>query len=158
MRCDVWLRRRRIPLMPSQDSRLPSKKVWPATGLNVQSLREDGWKAQPFQQFILKLHGRCNLSCTYCYVYEMADQSWEQKPKIISVETVHRVAERIAEHAMAHRLAGIEVILHGGEPLLCGGPFIDDVVSCLRTTLPAETTLSVRLQTNGTLLIPRTLD
>jgi uncharacterized protein len=154
----VWLRRRRILLRSSQDSRQPSRKAWPAAGLNIRSLREGGWEARPFRQFVLKLHGRCNLSCTYCYVYEMADQSWSQKPKVILPETVYRAAQRIAEHVIAHGLADVEVILHGGEPLLYGATFIDDVFYQLRNALPAETALSVRLQTNGTLLNIRTLD
>ena len=29
----------------------------------------------PFRQYIVKLHSRCNLSCTYCYVYHHVDQS-----------------------------------------------------------------------------------
>jgi hypothetical protein len=27
-------------------------------------------------QFSVKIHSRCDLSCVYCYMYEMADQSW----------------------------------------------------------------------------------
>jgi uncharacterized protein len=144
--------------MPSRDFRLPSKGAWPTEGLDVRALRDEGWKARPFRQFILKLHGQCNLSCTYCYVYEMADQSWARKPRTISSETLSRVAQRIADHAISHRLEGVEVVLHGGEPLLRGVPFIDDAAGCLRQALPAATALSVRLQTNGTLLTSRTLD
>ena len=32
--------------------------------------------------------------------------------------TVAKAGERIAEHARQHALAGVRVILHGGEPLL----------------------------------------
>src|SRR5579859_3871494 len=96
-----------------------------------------GWKPTPFRQFVVKLHGRCNLACTYCYVFEMADKSWRDKPRIISAETLERTASRIAEHALAHRLDSVEVILHGGEPLLCGTPFIDAAIRCLRDTLPS---------------------
>jgi uncharacterized protein len=113
---------------------------------------------QPFRQFVLKLNGRCNLACSYCYVYEMADLSWRSKPSIISSQTLDRTACRIAEHAAAHQLASVEVILHGGEPLLCGVNFIDDTVIRLRNALPADIELAVRLQTNGTLLTRGILD
>lgn len=88
----------------------------------------------------------------------MADTSWRSKPRIISSETLNRTASRIAEHAATHAMADVEVILHGGEPLLCGAGFIDDAIGRLRDALPTETTLSVRLQTNGTLLTTTTLD
>lgn len=113
---------------------------------------------RPFRQFIVKLNGRCNLACSYCYIYEMADSSWRSKPRVISAQTLDRTASRIAEHAAAHRLANVEVILHGGEPLLCGVNFIDDALTRLRKALPAAVELSVRLQTNGTLLTGDVLD
>ena len=139
-------------------SRPPFKADWPTEGLDIRLLREGGWKAHPFRQFILKTHSRCNLSCTYCYVYEMADKSWAYKPATISTETVRRAAQRIADHATAHQLADVEVVLHGGEPLLCGTSFIEEVVCLLRDSLPPTTALSIRLQTNGTLLNTRVLD
>jgi uncharacterized protein len=148
-------------LTPSRDSKPPSRQTgptWPTEGLDVRSLRDEGWKPRPFQQFIIKLHGRCNLSCTYCYVYTLADKSWRDKPATISMDTLDRTAYRIAEHVCQHQLAGVEVILHGGEPLLCGAGFIRDAVRRLREALPAGTAMSVRLQTNGTLLTPGTLD
>ena len=145
-------------MMSSRDSRPPSRTDWPTEGIDIRLLRDSGWEAKPFRQFILKLHSRCNLSCTYCYVYEMADKSWARKPASISAETVRSAAQGIADHAIAYRLPDVEVVLHGGEPLLCGAAFIQEVVRCLRDAIPAGTALSVRLQTNGTLLTARVLD
>ena len=47
-------------------------------------MRARGHEPVPFRQFILKVHSRCNLSCTYCYVYEMADQGWPRLPRQMS--------------------------------------------------------------------------
>lgn len=134
-----------------------SEGNWPAAAFDVASLRHEGWVEHPFRQFVLKIHSRCNLSCTYCYVYEMADQSWREKPQIISLSTLRQAALRIAEHAAMHQLPAVELVLHGGEPLLCGESFIRAAVALLRKSVPAETGLSVRLQTNGTLLTQRML-
>ena len=41
----------------------------------------------PFQQFIVKLHSRCNLSCDYCYVYHHVDQSWRDRPPVMTPAT-----------------------------------------------------------------------
>jgi uncharacterized protein len=87
----------------------------------------------------------------------MADESWRNKPRVISEDVLDQTAARIAEHVSQHRLASVEVILHGGEPLLSGAPFISDVVGRLRRALPTVA-LSVRLQTNGTLLSTKILD
>ncbi|NRQ33603.1 FxsB family radical SAM/SPASM domain protein [Nonomuraea sp. NN258] len=108
-----------------------------------------GWKPYPFQQFILKIHSRCDLACRHCYVYEMADQSWRSQPRRMSDAIAERAIQRIAEHAEQHKLPAIEVILHGGEPLLAGPELISRLVRGVRSAVGAGTRVDVNLQTNG---------
>jgi uncharacterized protein len=123
----------------------------PLLDLDVEGMRAAGHKPVPFQQFILKIHSRCNLSCSYCYVYEMADQGWRDLPKTMSWGTVSTVAYCIAEHVEAHDLSDMEIILHGGEPLLAGEKRIADLAELLRLEIPIDT-VRFSVQTNGTLL------
>ena len=74
----------------------------------------------PLDQFVLKVESRCDLACDHCYVYEAADQSWRGRPKGIPDDVLRQTARRIAEHATEHGLDLVEVVLHGGEPLLVG--------------------------------------
>jgi uncharacterized protein len=98
---------------------------WPLLTLDVPAVLAAGHRPAPFRQFILKVHSRCNLSCTYCYVYEMADQGWRSLPKRMSSGMANAAVERIAEHVKGHDLAHVDVILHGGEPLLAGRDWAD---------------------------------
>ena len=123
---------------------------WPLLDLDVAEARKAGHQAVPFRQFILKVHSRCNLSCTYCYVYEMADQGWRGLPQRMSKPVADKTVERIAEHAERHGLTSVDVILHGGEPLLAGADWLADLVGSLRARVPAR--VNVAMQTNGTLL------
>jgi uncharacterized protein len=123
---------------------------WPLLDLDVGALRAAGHEPAPYRQFILKVHSRCNLSCSYCYVYEMADQSWRNLPRRMSDSTAARAVERIAEHAEGHGLSRVDIILHGGEPLLAGVDWLDGLVGSLHDKIPARVDVSV--QTNGTLL------
>ncbi|MFD1152646.1 radical SAM protein, partial [Saccharothrix hoggarensis] len=107
-------------------------------------------KALPFRQFVLKVHGRCNLACDYCYVYELADQRWRSRPRAMSPGIVAHTAERVAEHVRDHGLREVEVVLHGGEPLLAGRRAIESLVTRFRAVVPAEVRFTV--QTNGTVL------
>ena len=105
----------------------------------------------PFRQFVLKIHSRCNLACDYCYVYEMADQTWRHQPRLMSEATVEATLDRIAEHVRTHELRAVRLILHGGEPLLAGSAYIERLATLARQTIaPAHVHLAV--QTNGTLL------
>ncbi|WP_416971205.1 FxsB family cyclophane-forming radical SAM/SPASM peptide maturase [Streptomyces sp. 4F14] len=112
----------------------------------------------PLRQLVLKVHSRCDLACRHCYVYEHADTSWSVKPRVIAEETVTQVARRLAEHATAHRLASVQVILHGGEPLLAGIPRLRYVCEQLTRALRGVAELDLRIHTNGVRLTPRHLD
>jgi uncharacterized protein len=117
---------------------------------------ERGGQVFPFRQFILKLVSRCNLKCDYCYMFEMADDSWRGKPKIMSMDTVAAVARRIADHVQQYDLPTVQVILHGGEPLIAGRDYIDGAASALRKAI--NVAIDLRVQTNGTLMSDSMLD
>ncbi|WP_068923386.1 FxsB family cyclophane-forming radical SAM/SPASM peptide maturase [Planobispora rosea] len=125
-------------------------REWPSN-LDVGELVDGGWRPTPFRQFILKIHSRCDLACTYCYMYEMADSSWRTRPKQMAPETASATVTRIAEHVHSHSIDAIEVILHGGEPLLAGREAIRDIVTRVRSAV-GGTRVKVSLQTNATLL------
>src|SRR5512139_969209 len=127
----------------------------------TNAVRRHGTKRSPtpFRQFILKVHGRCNLRCDYCYLYTMADQRWRRRPPRMAAATVERTAVRIAEHVHRHRLDHITVILHGGEPLLAGPDGLRHAVRSVRSAVngtrargDAPTCAEFSVQTNGTLL------
>ncbi|MEU8922834.1 FxsB family cyclophane-forming radical SAM/SPASM peptide maturase [Kitasatospora sp. NPDC048545] len=106
----------------------------------------------PLTQFVVKMHSRCDLACDHCYVYEHADSSWRTRPKVIGDEILTRAAERIGEHAAAHRLSAVRVVLHGGEPLLAGPDRLRRAAEALRAALPPGCGLDLRIHTNGVLL------
>src|SRR5580658_7184638 len=101
----------------------------------------------PLSQFVLKVHSRCDLACDHCYVYEAADQSWHGRPKDISDEVISRAAQRIAEHAAAHRLDTVQVVLHGGEPLLAGPARLRRVATEFHSALHGVCRLDLRIHT-----------
>ena len=131
---------------------------WPNLRLDVDELTQSGWRAQPFQQVILKVASRCNLACSACYVYRSVDQSWRDQPTRMSHAVAVQTAQRIAEHVLDHGLSRVEVVLHGGEPLLAGPELLDLVCSTLRAALPDAVELGLYVQTNGMLLEAAVLD
>ncbi|KUO20224.1 FxsB family cyclophane-forming radical SAM/SPASM peptide maturase [Streptomyces dysideae] len=112
-----------------------------------------------FDQFIVKLHSRCNLACDYCYVYELRDTGWRSRPRTMPPAVRDRLVGRIAEHVRRHRLRRIRVILHGGEPLLAGPEVISGFAASVRRAAGAAgAEVHLALQTNGTLLTDAVLD
>lgn len=124
---------------------------WPERDLDVPELLRDGWRPTPFRDVVLKVHQQCNLACDYCYVYTMADQSWRDRPAVMSREVWRAAAARMAEHGDAHDLDAMRLVLHGGEPLLAGRETLHELVTDFRSALGGRR-LAVQLQTNGVLL------
>ncbi|MER6105453.1 FxsB family cyclophane-forming radical SAM/SPASM peptide maturase [Streptomyces sp. NPDC001832] len=112
----------------------------------------DGRLPVPFGQFIVKVHGRCNLACRYCYLYEGPDHTWRARPAAAAPAVLDRAADRIAEHASAHGLRDVALVLHGGEPLLAGAGRLAALTDRVRELVPAHCTVHATVQTNATLL------
>ena len=121
---------------------------WPYT-LDLQGLVAEGWSPVPFREFVVKIHSRCDLACDYCYMYEMADQSWRDRPRSMSMETARYSAMRIGEHVRKHRLPWVTLIMHGGEPLLAGRALISELLQSTRSAVDPQVRVEARVQTNG---------
>ncbi len=104
---------------------------------------------------LLKTASRCNIACSYCYVYQLGDQGWQRQPPAMSRSTIDAVVGRLDELRQAQG-RDFAVVLHGGEPLLLGEALLTRLLTGLRARLPVGCTLSV--QTNGTLLTEPLLD
>jgi uncharacterized protein len=104
---------------------------------------------------LIKVASRCNINCSYCYVYNMGDSSWVEMPNQISTETTRAVARSLRDLSRAQQRP-FAVVLHGGEPLLLGPAKLRYLLSMLRGVLPGDSAIS--LQTNGILISSEILD
>ncbi len=130
----------------------PAHPSWPHSRLYAP-----GHVPTPLRQFVLKVHGRCNLDCAYCYLYRGQDDGWRERPARVDVRTAEQTAARIGEHVRAHRLDRIRVELHGGEPLLTGTAPVRAYARAVRRAVPAGCRVTATVQTNGTRLTERVL-
>jgi uncharacterized protein len=111
--------------------------------------------ALPFHTYIVKISSRCNLNCTYCFVYNLADTQWRHQPKLMSSETFRLICNRIVEHSRKHAKKDIALVLHGGEPLLGGIKHLAPLLETARSVF-SEAGIAVHLsmQSNGILFSP----
>jgi uncharacterized protein len=130
---------------------------WPYAELDAGVAARQGWRPTPFREFVLKVHQRCNLACDYCYVYELRDQSWRDRPPVMPEQVMKATTTAIGDHVRTHELKRIQVVLHGGEPLMAGVDRLLRLVSDLRSAVPLSCEVTVGVQTNGLLLTERIL-
>ena len=105
---------------------------------------------------LLKTASRCNIDCSYCYVYQGPDTTWRLQPKRMRREVVEGVCERLIEQA-GRQETGFAIVLHGGEPLLLGFDELAALLRGLRAHLSPDRH-PISIQTNGTLLCENLLD
>ena len=105
---------------------------------------------------LVKTASRCNIDCSYCYVYRGADTSWRLQPKRMRREVATALRDRLIEQA-GRQEAGFAIVLHGGEPLLSGFDEIAALLHGLRARLSPQRH-PISIQTNGTLLDEKWLD
>lgn len=108
-------------------------------------------KHVPFSSFVIKIASRCNLDCSYCYEYNMGDDSWKHMPKYMSIDIFEKILCRIREHASYHDFSNISISLHGGEPLLVGHSLFTSYQEKIQEIL-TDMDLFVGIQTNGVLI------
>jgi len=107
------------------------------------------------REFIVKLVSRCNLNCSYCYVYNLGDTGWMNQPRFMSPQVLRRAARRIGEYARKHNLDEVRVIFHGGEALMAGPVRLRQAAEIMREHVP---NLQLSAQTNATLLTDAIMD
>jgi uncharacterized protein len=95
----------------------------------------------------LKVASRCNLACSYCYVYGKGDESWRDRPVVMSDKTfadmLHWVSRQTTDPIM--------LLFHGGEPTLVGSERFDRW--CQQATeILGDSGVNMAIQTNGVLL------
>lgn len=108
--------------------------------------------------FFLRVAASCNLDCDYCYVFKHRDMSWKNMPRTMTDEVVIMFAQRLKEYAHEHSLETVNIIFHGGEPLMCGEKRLLNFVDIINSTLGDGVKASYSMQTNGTLLTDSFLD
>ena len=104
---------------------------------------------------LVKVASRCNINCTYCYVYNMGDDNWSRMEKFMSPETILSLCDSLAD-IISRQKKCFSVVLHGGEPFLLGIARLDFLLKSLRTVLPQHYPISI--QTNGVLISVPILD
>jgi uncharacterized protein len=103
---------------------------------------------------IIKIASRCNLNCSYCYVYNQADTSWKARPAVMSRETFEATVERIRRHVLLSRQQYVTLIFHGGEPTLAGTERFAWMCETAEERLGDVTQVVLQVQTNATRIDP----
>lgn len=69
-------------------------------------------------EVILKVSERCNINCTYCYVFNLGNEAAINSKPIISNGIICHLVEFFEQATIEYDIESIQVDFHGGEPLM----------------------------------------
>ena len=101
---------------------------------------------------VVKSTERCNLNCSYCYMYNGGDRSYLSRPPVMSLDTARHMFRRVDEHCRRHDIREFAFVLHGGEPLVAPPKYYREFVASSRELISPSVRIRLAMQTNGTLV------
>ena len=107
-----------------------------------------------FSSLAIKVASRCNLNCSYCFMYNLGDTTYKNQPKFMSSETVDYIIEKTKNHIKKYNKKEFSFLFHGGEPLLAPKEFYVNFLNKVKKIQNElkDVIFSFDLQTNGVLL------
>lgn len=103
-------------------------------------------------QVVYKVAERCNINCTYCYYFNMGEETAFDRPSLASADVTQALARWIAQGCEELRIPYAKIAFHGGEPTLIGVRRFGEACRRLREIIEPVATVLLSIQTNGTLL------
>jgi len=107
-----------------------------------------------FDALILKVASRCNLNCSYCFMYNLGDTTYKGQPKFMSYDMIDSILEKTKKYILKHNKKEFSFIFHGGEPLLIEKDFYRTFVAKANDILKGlpDVIFKYDIQTNGVLI------
>lgn len=103
-------------------------------------------------KIVVKIASRCNINCSYCYMYNLGDSSYKMQPKFLGIDTTEKFVEKLLKHLEKNKTKGVFIIIHGGEPLLMPKKEFEAFINAFNTIKDKNIKVYFSLQTNGILV------
>lgn len=103
-------------------------------------------------QVVFKIVERCNINCSYCYYFNMGENTPLSRPKMVTQAKAFNIANWIAKGCRDLGIFKVLVSFHGGEPMMMPPQVVSNICKTIRSALEPDITIGFSIQTNGTIL------
>ncbi len=107
---------------------------------------------------VIKVTERCNINCTYCYVFNKGDESYKLHDPYMKQDTVLALAKFLGQGAKDLNFERIFIDLHGGEPLMMKKHRFVTMCETFQEHAPEGCSVAFTVQTNAMLVDDEWLD
>ncbi len=101
---------------------------------------------------VVKITERCNINCTYCYVFNKGDESYKTHDPYMHADMIEALADYLVAGAVDTGATHIKIDFHGGEPLMMKKHRFDAMCALFESKIAPKYDLNFSLQTNGMLV------
>lgn len=101
-----------------------------------------------FRSAIVKLTAVCDIDCSYCYMFNQADRTFERMPARMALPTALCLLDRICDYHPRGEPEPFSIVLHGGEPMLWPDASFAELLSQVAMRREQGWNLDVAIQTN----------
>ncbi|EJM3431910.1 XyeB family radical SAM/SPASM peptide maturase [Salmonella enterica] len=109
-------------------------------------------------EIILKVSERCNINCTYCYVFNLGNELAVNSKPVIATSTIEDLRRFLENAAITHDIDTLVIDFHGGEPLMIGKKKFAAACKIFRAGNYGNAELHLACQSNGILIDDEWID
>jgi len=107
---------------------------------------------------VFKTIERCNINCSYCYMFNMDDKTFKQRDAVIKQKTVKQTALFLKQGCIDLGLKELSLGFHGGEPMMQKKRDFEATCNIFKSELDALVNLRFTMQTNAMLIDDEWID
>ncbi len=101
---------------------------------------------------VVKIAERCNINCTYCYMFNRGNEEYLSHPIYITDDVIMQSASFLAAGAREINIKVIRIIFHGGEPLMLKKDKFAWMCETFLTVISPHAEVRFTIQTNAMLI------
>ena len=103
-------------------------------------------------EVVLKLTERCNINCSYCYVFNLGNDDYKEQASLMSISTAEEVAKFLVQGVADLSVKRVTIVFHGGEPMLMKKNKFIEICNIFVQSLQPLVELRLSIQTNAILV------
>jgi len=107
---------------------------------------------------VVKLTERCNINCTYCYMFNKGSSLYESKPKQMNMATYEAIARFLVKGAQEVGASILRIVFHGGEPTMIKPSIFAKYCDVILAEAKGKVNVELTIQTNAVLINDEWID
>jgi uncharacterized protein len=109
-------------------------------------------------EVVIKITERCNINCSYCYMFNRGNDDYLAHPSYMPAEVVDDIVVFLLDGIKSLSIRNVGIVFHGGEPLMLKKWRFIEICEKLMQALSTHAKINLSIQTNAMLIDDEWID